>query len=262
METGLKGKVVLLAGASQGMGRAAAQAFAAEGAIVAISARTEDKLQKAADEIRKSTGAEVFARSFDVSYQAAVERFVADVVKKYGSVDVCVANAAGPPAKTFLQVSLEEWHKAFEMNFMSVVNLAREVIPHMQKNKWGRLITITSTSVRQPIPDLILSSAIRPAVVGLVKTLAGEFGKDGITCNNVAPGYTATERLAEVAGPRARAAGVSEDEIRARWAADVPLRRLGHPQEIADAIVWLASDRASYITGQTLLVDGGIYKGM
>jgi 3-oxoacyl-[acyl-carrier protein] reductase len=262
METGLKGKVVLLAGASQGMGRAAAQAFAAEGAIVAINARTEDKLQKAADEIRKSTGAEVYAQCFDVSYQAAVEKFVANIVKKYGRVDVCVANAAGPPAKTFLQASIEEWHKAFEMNFMSVVNLAREVIPHMQKNQWGRLITITSTSVRQPIPDLVLSSAIRPAVVGLAKSLAVEFGKDGITVNNIAPGYTATERLSELAGSRSKAAGVAEKDIYDRWADEVPLRRLGQPEEIADAIVWLASERASYVTGQTILVDGGIYKGM
>jgi len=262
METGLKGKVVLLAGASQGMGRAAAQAFAEEGAIIAISARTDDKLQKAADEIRKSTGAEVYAQCFDVSYQAAVEKFVADIVKKYGRVDVCVANAAGPPAKTFLQTSTEEWHKAFEMNFMSVINLAREVIPQMQKNKWGRLITITSTSVRQPIPDLILSSAIRPAVVGLVKSLAIEFGKDGITANNVAPGYTATERLTELAASRSKAAGVAEKDIYDRWANEVPLRRVGKPEEIADAIVWLASERASYITGQPILVDGGIYKGM
>jgi 3-oxoacyl-[acyl-carrier protein] reductase len=262
METGLKGKVVLLAGASQGMGRAAAQSFAAEGAIVAMNARNEDKLQQAAGEIRKSTSAEVYAQAFDVSYQAAVEKFVADIVKKYGRVDVCVANAAGPPAKTFLQVSLEEWHKAFEMNFMSVVNLAREVIPQMQKNKWGRLITITSTSVRQPIPDLILSSAIRPAVVGLVKSLAVEFGKDGITVNNVAPGYTATERLKELAGSRSKGAGVPETEIYEKWASEVPLRRLGKPEEIADAIVWLASERASYVTGQTILVDGGIYKGM
>src|SRR6266436_9722380 len=148
------------------------------------------------------------------------------------------------------------------MNFMSVVNLAREVIPQMQKNKWGRLITITSTSVRQPIPDLILSSAIRPAVVGLVKSLAIEFGKDGITANNVAPGYTATERLTELAGSRSKAAGVAEKEIYDRWANEVPLRRLGKPEEIADAIVWLASERASYVTGQTILVDGGIYKGM
>jgi 3-oxoacyl-[acyl-carrier protein] reductase len=262
METGLKGRVVLVAGASQGMGRACAEAFAAEGAIVTMCARTDKTLQAAAAEIRKHSRAEIFAKAVDVSDSAQVKSFVAEVAQKFGRIDVCVANAAGPPPKTFLNISDEDWHSAFAMNFMSVVYLAREVIPHMQKRRWGRIVTITSTSVRQPIPDLVLSSAIRPAVVGLVKTLAGEFGKDGITCNNVAPGYTATERLAEVAGPRARAAGVSEDEIRARWAADVPLRRLGKPEEIADAIVWLASDRAAYITGQTLLVDGGIYKGM
>jgi 3-oxoacyl-[acyl-carrier protein] reductase len=262
MDTGLKGKVVLVAGASQGMGFATAKAFAAESAIVAMCARTENKLQAAAAEIRKSTSAEVYAEAFDVCYQAAVEKFVKDVVAKYGRVDVCVANAAGPPAKTFLQATHEDWHVAFEMNFMSVVNLAREVIPHMQKNKWGRLITITSTSVRQPIPDLILSSAIRPAVVGLVKSLAIEFGKDGITANNIAPGYTATERLVELAASRSKAAGVSEAEIRERWANEIPMRRLGEPSEIADAIVWLASERASYVTGQTILVDGGIYKGM
>lgn len=262
METGLKGKVVLIAGASQGMGRASAEAFASEGAIVAMCARTDTTLQAAAAEIRKRRGADVFARAVDVSDPVQVKSFVAEIAQKFGGVDVCVANAAGPPPKTFLNISEKDWHSAFAMNFMSVVYLAREVIPLMQMKRWGRIVTITSTSVRQPIPDLVLSSAIRPAVVGLVKTLAGEFGKDGITCNNVAPGYTATERLAEVAGPRARAAGVSEDEIRARWAADVPLRRLGKPEEIADAIVWLASDRAAYITGHTLLVDGGIYKGM
>jgi 3-oxoacyl-[acyl-carrier protein] reductase len=262
METGLKGKVVLVAGASQGMGRAAAQAFAAEGAIVAIIARNEEKLEQAANEIRKTTSAEVYAQAFDVSYGAAVEKFVQNIVKKYGRVDVCVANAAGPPAKTFLAASTEEWHRAFEVNFMSVVQLAREIIPHMQRNKWGRLITITSTSVRQPIPDLVLSSAIRPAVVGLIKSLAIEFGKDGITANNVAPGYTATDRLNELAASRSKAAGVSEKEIYDRWSSEVPLRRLGRPEEIADAIVWLASERASYVTGQTILVDGGFYKGL
>jgi 3-oxoacyl-[acyl-carrier protein] reductase len=262
MDTGLKGKVVLVAGASQGMGRAAAQAFAREGAVIAICARTEEKLRQTANEIRKATSAEVFAQAFDVSYGAAVERFVTDIVAKYGRVDVCVANAAGPPAKTFLATSLEDWHRAFEVNFMSVVHLAREVIPQMQKNKWGRLITITSTSVRQPIPDLILSSAVRPAVVGLVKSLAIEFGKDGITANNIAPGYTATDRLSELAESRAKAAGVSEKDIHERWASEVPLHRLGKPEEIADAILWLASERASYVTGQTILVDGGIYKGM
>src|SRR5437868_793392 len=166
METGLRGRVALVAGASQGMGRACAEAFAAEGAIVAICARTDKTLQAAAAEIRKRSGAEVFAKAMDVSDAAQVKSFVAEVAQKFGGVDVCVANAAGPPPKTFLNISDEDWHAAFTMNFMSVVYLAREVIPHMQKKRWGRIVTITSTSVRQPIPDLVLSSTIRPAVVG------------------------------------------------------------------------------------------------
>lgn len=262
MNTGLKGKVALLAGASEGMGRAAAQSFAEEGCIVAMCSRTEEKIQQAASEIRKATGAEVFAQQLDVTYGAGVEKFVADIAKKYGRVDICVANAAGPPAKFFLQTSGEEWQAAFNMNFMSVVHLAREVIPQMQKNKWGRLITITSTSVRQPIPDLVLSSAIRPAVVGLVKSLATEFGKDNITVNNVAPGYTATQRLTSLAASRAKAAGVKDQDIYDKWATEIPMKRLAQPEEIADAIVWLASERAAYITGQTIVVDGGNYKGM
>jgi 3-oxoacyl-[acyl-carrier protein] reductase len=262
METGLKARSVIVAASSQGMGRATAEAFAAEGARIAMCARNPKTLRAAAEEIRSKYKAEVFDQPLDVTDAAGVHRFVSAVAERFGGVDVCVANAGGPPAKNFLSITVEEWHKAVEQNFLSVVNFAREVIPHMQKTRWGRLITITSTSVRQPIPDLVLSNSVRPSVVGLVKSLALEFGKDGILVNNVAPGYTATERLSELSGTRALAAGVSEEEILQRWAAEVPLRRLGKPEEIADAIVWLASERASYITGQTILVDGGIYKGM
>jgi 3-oxoacyl-[acyl-carrier protein] reductase len=262
MQTGLQGRSVIVAASSQGMGRATAEAFAAEGARIAMCARNEKTLRAAADEIRSKYKNEVYAQVLDVTDVEGVHVFVSAVAERYGGVDVCVANAGGPPAKNFLSITMEEWRKAIEVNFLSVVHLAREVIPHMQKRRWGRFITITSTSVRQPIPDLVLSNSVRPSVVGLVKSLAQEFGKDGILVNNVAPGYTATERLSELSSVRALAAGVSEEEIRNRWAADVPLRRLGRPEEIADAIVWLASERASYITGQTILVDGGIYKGM
>ena len=145
---------------------------------------------------------------------------------------------------------------------MSAVVLSKAVIPHMQKNRWGRIITITSITSRQPIPDLVLSNAVRAAVVGLVKSLANEFGKDGITVNNVGPGYTATDRLKELARVRSATLGKSEDEIFAAWANDAALKRVAKPREVADAIVWLASERASYITGQTILVDGGAYKGL
>lgn len=261
MDLGLKNKVVIVTGGSQGIGFAAAQGFAAEGARVAICARTEKTLQEAAGAIGKS-GAEVFSRQVDVSDPASTREFVQAVMQRFHRIDVCVANAGGPPARSFANATVEEWEKAFQMNFMSVVYLAQQVVPEMQKNKWGRFITITSTSVRQPVPDLILSSAIRPSVVGLIKSLTQEYGKDGITFNNVGPGYTSTDRLKDLAGSRAKAAGITEKDIYDRWAAEIPLRRLGRPEEIADTIVWLASDRASYVTGQTILVDGGIYKGI
>jgi 3-oxoacyl-[acyl-carrier protein] reductase len=173
-----------------------------------------------------------------------------------------VTNAGGPPAKGFLEATIKEWQGAVDANFLSTVYFAREVIPHMQRKKWGRIVTITSITTKQPVTDLVLSNAVRAAVVGLVKSLANEFGKDGILVNNVGPGFTATDRLKELAKSRAAASGKSEQEIFEGWAGDAPLNRLSDPREVADAIVWLASERASYITGQTVLVDGGMYKGL
>ena len=262
MELGLKGRGVIVAASSQGIGRAAAHAFAREGAQVAMCARTEKTLREAAEKIRGDTNAEIYAEKVDVTDSGAVQHFVENVAKRFGRIDVCVTNAGGPPAKNFLSISTDEWRKAVDMNFMSVVHLAKAVIPHMQLHKWGRIITITSVSVKQPITDLVLSNAVRAAVVGLVKSLSNEFGKDGILVNNVAPGYTATERLQELAGVRALAAGTSPEEIYRSWAAETPVGRLGQPGEIADLILWLASERAAYVTGQTVLADGGIYPGL
>ena len=262
METGLRGKTVLITGASQGMGRATAEAFAAEGARLAMCARTQKTLEAAQAEISSRHKTEVMVEAVDVTDADKLRRFVAAAAEHFGGIDVAVANAGGPPAKNFLSLTPEDWRRAVDVNFLSVVTLAREVIPHMQRKRWGRFITITSTSVRQPIPDLLLSNSVRPAVVGLIKSLAIEFGKDGLTFNNIAPGYTATERLSELSKVRALAAGTSEEQIRERWAQEIPLRRLGEPQEIADAIIWLASDRAAYVTGQTLVVDGGNYRGL
>jgi 3-oxoacyl-[acyl-carrier protein] reductase len=262
MELGLKGRGVIVAASSEGIGRAAAEAFAREGAQVAMCARTEKILREAAEQIRRATGAEVLAEPLDVTDAAAVQQFTETVAKQFGRIDVCVTNAGGPPAKNFLSLSADEWHKAAETNLMSVVHFARSVIPHMQRHRWGRIITITSVTVKQPVEALVLSNAVRAGVVGLVKSLSNEFGKDGILVNNVAPGYTATERLKELAGVRALAAGTSPEKIYEQWAADAPLKRLGEPREIADVIVWLASERASYITGQTILADGGIYHGL
>lgn len=262
VDLGLKNRVALVAASSQGIGLATAEAFAAEGCRVAMCARNEKTLQAAAERIRKQRGAEVLAEAFDVTDPAAVGRFVTAVAGKWGSLDICVTNAGGPPAKGFLAASLEDWQRALDANFLSTVYFAREVIPHMQRRRWGRIITITSITTKQPVTDLVLSNAVRAAVVGLVKSLANEFGKDGILVNNVGPGFTATDRLKELAKARSTASGKPEQEFLDGWAADAPLKRLGDPRELAETIVWLASERASYITGQTVLVDGGMYKGL
>jgi len=262
MDTGLKNRVALVAASSQGIGRATAEAFAAEGCRVAMCARNQESLNAAAEKIRGQYRTEVLTEALDVTDAHAVRDFVSAVVQKFGSADICVTNAGGPPAKGFLATTIEEWKRAVDLNFMSTVYFAHQVIPHMQKKKWGRIITLTSVSTKQPVTDLVYSNAVRAAVVGLVKSLANEFGKDGILVNNVGPGYTATDRLKELAKARSTALGKTEREMFEGWAADAPLKRLGEPREVADAIVWLASERASYITGQTILVDGGLYKGL
>jgi 3-oxoacyl-[acyl-carrier protein] reductase len=262
MDLGLKNRSVIVAASSEGIGLAAAEKFAAEGARIAMCSRNEAKLNAAADDIRKRHSAQVVTAPLDVTDEAAVQRFVAHVAEKFGSIDICVTNAGGPPAKMFLATTPEEWHRAAELNLMSVIHFARAVLPHMQRQKWGRIVTITSVSVRQPVSDLIYSNTIRAGVLGLVKSLSNEFGKDRITVNNVAPGYTATERLNQLIQKRAGDLGIGNADYAAKLAAEVPLQRLGQPEEVADAIVWLASERASYITGQTLLVDGGLFKGL
>jgi 3-oxoacyl-[acyl-carrier protein] reductase len=262
METGLRNRVAIVAASSQGIGFATAQAFAVEGARVAMCARNPETLKTAADEIRQQYNAEVFSEPLDVTDPDAVHRFVESIVSRFGSADICVTNAGGPPAKGFLATTTEDWRKAVDQNLMSAIYFAREVIPHMQKKRWGRIVTITSITTKQPVPDLILSNAVRAAVVGLVKSLANEFGKDGILVNNVGPGFTATDRLKELAKTRSTASGKSEKEIFDGWAVDTPLQRIGEPREVAETILWLASERASFITGQTILADGGAYKGL
>ncbi len=262
METGLKNRVAIVAASSQGIGRATAQAFAAEGCHVAMCARKQPALQQAAEKIQQQYNVPVLAEAFDVTDAGAVHDFVNSVVAHFGSVDICVTNAGGPPAKGFLATNHDDWRKALDQNFLSVVHFAHEVIPHMQAKHWGRIITITSITTKQPVPDLVLSNAVRTAVVGLVKSLANEFGKYGILVNNVAPGYTATDRLKDLAKSRSAATRQSEEDIYDGWAKDSALKRVAQPEEVADTIVWLASERASFITGQTVLVDGGTYKGL
>lgn len=262
MDLGLKGRVAIVAAASKGLGRAVATELAREGAQVAICARSAVNLEQAASEIKRATGSEIYCEALDVTDAARVQKFVAAVEQRYGRVDICVTNAGGPPAKTFLQISLEEWRAAVELTLLSAVYFAREVLPRMRKNRWGRLVTITSVSVKQPIDGLLLSNSIRAAVTGLARTLANEFGPDGITVNNVCPGYTLTERLDELAENMAQTAGTSRDSIFQKWATQVPLGRLANPEEFAALVTFLVSERASYINGATIAVDGGWVRGL
>ncbi|MBI3663467.1 MAG: SDR family oxidoreductase [Acidobacteria bacterium] len=262
MDLGLRGKIAIVAAASKGLGKAVAMELASEGAEVAICARTAADLENTAAEIRNRTGCSVFAQALDVTNYAGVQAFVAEVEKRYGRVDICVTNAGGPPAKKFLDISVDEWRAAVELTLMSTVFFAREVLPLMRKNHWGRLLTITSVSVKQPIDNLLLSNSIRAAVTGLAKTLASEFGANGITVNNVCPGYTLTERLGELADNLAKGAGTSRDAILHQWAAQIPIGRVATPEEFAALVAFLASERASSINGASIPVDGGWVKGL
>jgi 3-oxoacyl-[acyl-carrier protein] reductase len=262
MDLGLKGRVAIVAAASKGLGRAVAEELAREGAEIAICARTAAELEKAAKSIEAATGRIALWRAIDVAKYEDVRAFVAATEQRFGRVDICVTNAGGPPSKKFLEVSVEEWRAAVDLTLLSAIYFAREVLPGMQRRKWGRLITITSMSVKQPVDGLILSNSIRAAVTGLARTLANEFGADGITVNNVAPGYTLTDRLEELAAKRAADAGVPREKVLEQMSASVPARRLGRPEEFAAAVAFLASERAGYLNGTTIAVDGGWVKSL
>jgi 3-oxoacyl-[acyl-carrier protein] reductase len=262
MDLGLKGRVAIVAAASKGLGRAVAEEFAREGCQVAICARTPADLERAANEIGKTSGCAIFWRALDVAKPDAVHAFVEEVEEEYGRVDICVTNAGGPPAKKFLEISLEDWRAAVDLTLLSNVYFAREVLPGMQRNRWGRLITITSVSVKQPIDGLLLSNSLRAGVTGLAKTLANEFGADGITVNNVCPGFTLTGRLEELVEKRAKDAGVNREQTLKNMSAQVPAGRLGRPEEFAALVAFIASERASYINGTTIAVDGGLVKSL
>lgn len=262
MDLGLQDKVAVVAAASQGLGRAVATALAAEGARVAICSRSQERVEAAAKEIRAKTGAEVLAVEADVTRERDVERFVGAVVKHWGTVHVCVVNAGGPPAKPFAETTLDDWQNAVNLNLMSAVHFARAVLPRMQAQKWGRLIFLTSVAVKQPIDGLLLSNAVRSSVTGLAKSLANEYGRANVLVNTVCPGYTRTERLQELIDALSTRKGVSKQEVVQGWTAQIPLGRLGEPEELAALVAFLASERASYITGSSFAVDGGHVKGL
>src|SRR5947209_4867481 len=257
MDFGLRDRVAIVAAASSGIGFAAARELAREGARVFLCSRDEEHSKAAAYKIHQETGAEVVGIRADVTSDKDAARFVRLAEESAGHVDILVTNAGGSPASTFAETTLEMYRKAFELNALSAIRLAQLVVPAMRERRWGRIVNITSISVKQPINGLLLSNTIRAGLTGWAKTLSTEVAADGVTVNSVAPGYTLTERQDELAEVRGRASGKTKEEMIEIWASEIPMRRLANAEEIAASVAFLASERASYITGVTLLVDGG-----
>lgn len=262
MNTGLAGKIALVCAASKGLGRAAARSLAREKARVAICARDAAALDGAAAELEKETGAEILPIAADVSKRDDVKKLVAETTRYFGGLDILVTNAGGPKAGLFATLTEEHWRQAIDLTLMSVVLLCMEAVPQMRKRGGGRIINITSISVKQPIDGLMLSNALRAAVIGFSKTLATELAPEGILVNCVAPGYTRTDRSIQLAEAAAQREGVDVAAVEKRTVQHIPMGRMGEPRELADLIAFLASDRGSYITGTTIQVDGGYVKSI
>ena len=258
MELGLKGKKALVTGSSAGLGEAAALALAQEGADVTINGRDRERLAKAADRISEATGVKPKLAVGDVSVSADVQR----IVQEAGDVDILVSNAGGPPPGDFFDHQGERWLESADLVLFSAINLTRAVIEGMQKRGWGRLIYITSVGVLQPIDNLILSNTFRAGVTAFCKTISNNYAQYSITANCVCPGYTATERLWDLAQKVAESSGKTPDEIMDGIAASIPVGRIGKPEELAALITFLASDKAAYITGASIPVDGGLVKAL
>ncbi len=262
MDFGLKGKVALVTGASKGIGLATAMVLAGEGCRVAICARTRETLEAAATRIREKTGAETLVVPADLGQPDAAPGVVKAVEDKWGRVDVLVTNAGGSPGGQFETFSEEDWIKAYRLNCLSALSLVKAAVAGMKARRWGRVINLTSVSVKQPIPALILSNGVRPGLVGASKTLSQDYGPFNITVNNIATGYTDTDRVAETLQARAAKAGKTVEQLKSEMNAAVPVGRMNRPEEIGFLVAFLASDKAETITGTTIPVDGGVCGGL
>lgn len=262
MNLDISNKVALVAASSQGLGKAVAMGFAQEGAKVVICARNKEKLKAVKKEIESKTKSEVLAIQVDLTKKEDIINLVTETIEKFDSIDILVNNSGGPPAGFFSDMTDENWQKGVDLILMSSVRLTREILPYMKRKKWGRIVNITSVSVKQPINELLLSNSLRLSILGWAKTLANQVAAEGILINNVCPGWTRTDRVVEIFEARAKGQGTTPEKIEAGITRGIPMGRLGKPEELANLVVFLASEMASYITGVSVQVDGGSVQGL
>jgi 3-oxoacyl-[acyl-carrier protein] reductase len=262
MDLGIKNKIAIVCASSQGLGKATAMELAKEGAKVVILARHKKDVDETAHEISSATDSEVLPLIADVTKAEDIQKVVKTTVEKFGTVHILVNNAGGPPVANFAELSDDMWTNGVNLTLMSLIRMTREVLPHMLKNKWGRIINITSLTAKQPINDLIISSTLRPGILGLAKILSNQYSKFGILVNNVCPGHYLTKRQEEIIKKRSAERNITAEEYIAQHSSEIPVGRFGKPEELANMIVFLCSEKASYVTGSTISVDGGLVKGL
>lgn len=262
MDLGLEKRVAAVGGASTGLGKAIAWSLAREGARVAICARGREQLERTGLALHRASGQEVFAYASDLSTPTGPADFVEATVKQFGGVDILVCNSGGPPPTVMATTPPEAWTEAIDQSLLSTIRLVQAALPYMRRERWGRIICVTSVSVKNPIPGLILSNTVRPGVVGFAKTVSQEHALDGITVNVVCPGYMATDRVSQLSEERAGERGIGIDEVLERTISAIPMGRMGDPKELGDLVAFLASERAGYITGTAIQIDGGFVRSL
>ena len=264
MDLGLNGKVAVILASSKGLGLACAKGLYKEGANIVICSRFKENLLLAKESIQKinkiNTQQKILDKEVDLTDENQIRALIDVVIKEFGTIDILIHNAGGPPSAPIYQISKEQWEESISLNLKSFISVCKVVIPVMQKQQYGRIVAITSVSIKQPLENLVLSNTTRLGVLGFAKTLANEYAKDNILVNVVCPGPTLTDRMKELIKSEMRETGKSEQEILKKWIENIPLGRLGHPNELANLVVFLASQKASYITGTAIQVDGGFVK--